>query len=112
MATAHAQEGMVGWGTRTFDSRYNQEAFVEIAAGGFHTLARRSDGTVVSWGYGGQGQLLVPTLPPGVQFAQLAAGDTHSVGCCSDGSMRAWGDNSRGQCNVPSGSLPAVPAAR
>src|SRR5262245_10567042 len=47
---APAQEGVIGWGSRAVDSRYHEQSFVELAAGGSHTVARRSDGSVVAWG--------------------------------------------------------------
>ena len=37
-------------------------SYVEVAAGGYHTLARRSDGSVVAWGENGSGQCNVPAL--------------------------------------------------
>ena len=40
--------------------------YVEIAGGGIHTIARRSDGSVVAWGDNYYGQLDVPALPPGL----------------------------------------------
>ena len=63
---APAQSGIVGWGVQVFDSRWNEEAFVEIAAGAYHGVARRSDGSVVAWGYNTYGQCNVPALPPGL----------------------------------------------
>ena len=39
--------------------------YVEIAAGGHHTVARRSDGSVVAWGCNNYGQCNVPALPAG-----------------------------------------------
>ena len=47
---AQAQSFISGWGSQVFDTRWNSEAFVEVAAGGAHTVARRSDGSVVAWG--------------------------------------------------------------
>ena len=93
--------------------------YVEISAGGWveeeydwtffgtyttwhhgHSVARRSDGSVVVWGDGSHGQKNVPALPPGVTFVEIAAGADHTVGLLSDGSLSAWGDNTFGQCDV------------
>ena len=57
---AAAQSYISGWGWQVFDSRWNQESFVEVAAGEWHTVARRSDGSVVAWGNNGDGQCYVP----------------------------------------------------
>jgi hypothetical protein len=50
-----------------------------LAAGFFHTVARRSDGWVVAWGNSGSGQCDLPALPPGSVYAELSAGESHSV---------------------------------
>ena len=70
-----------------------------------HTVARRSDGSVVAWGDNGFGQCNVPALPVGLTYVEVAAGGQHTVARRSDGSVVAWGDNDFGQCNVP--ALPA-----
>jgi hypothetical protein len=79
--------------------------YVDIAAGGSHTLARRSDGTVVAWGDNTSGQCNVPAAPPGLTYVEIDGGLAHSVARLSDGTARAWGDNAAGQCDVP--ALPA-----
>ncbi len=48
-----------------------------IAAGGGHSLALRSDGTVVAWGYNAQGQTAIPAGLSGV--TAIAAGGYHSL---------------------------------
>jgi hypothetical protein len=53
---ATAQSGIVGWGVQVFDTRWNSAAFVEVAAGLYHSVARRADGSVVAWGWNGDGQ--------------------------------------------------------
>src|SRR5687768_6761928 len=93
-----SQSYISGWGDQVFDSRWNDEVFVEVAAGGYHTVARRSDGSVVAWGLGDV--CTVPALPAGLTFVEVAAGRSHMVARRSDGSVVAWGDNYLGQCNV------------
>jgi len=79
-----------------------------IAAGREHTLALKSDGTVLAWGKNDQGQLgLDPTataasnLP--VQVAGLtsiigiASAGAHSLALKSDGTVWTWGGNGSGQ---------------
>src|SRR5262245_64641905 len=62
---ALAQDGVVGWGRQVFDSRWNEQSFVAIAAGQFHTAAIRSDGSMVAWGHNNYDQCIVPALPSG-----------------------------------------------
>src|SRR5262249_49686444 len=50
-----AQIDVISWGLACTDSRSQRETFVEIAAGDYVTLARRSDGSVVAWGSNGEG---------------------------------------------------------
>ena len=71
---ARAQTYVVEWGKRVVDSRWNVEAFVEVAAGRYHTVARRSDGTVVAWGDNWYGQCNVPALPSGLTYVEVAGG--------------------------------------
>jgi hypothetical protein len=73
--------------------------FVTIAAGSYHNLGLKSDGTIVAWGQNGFGQCDVPV--PNTDFEAIAAGRGHSLGLKSDGSIVAWGDNRNGQCDVP-----------
>ena len=60
-----------------------------IAAGYYHTMALKSDGTVVAWGDNGVGQTNVPTGLSAVRA--IAAGSGHSVALRSNGTMVAWG---------------------
>ena len=87
---------------------------VAIAAGGHHSLALCSDGTLAAWGLNAQGQLgdntqtnrLVPvdvnkdsgvSALYGKTVADIAAGGWNSVALCSDGTVTAWGWNGYGQ---------------
>ena len=75
-------------------------ASMSIAAGGYHTVALRTDGTVRAWGFNGYGQTNVPS-DLGASMA-IAAGEYHTVALRTDGTVRAWGYNDYGQTNVPS----------
>src|SRR5512140_776591 len=77
-----------------------------IAAGGSHTVAFKSDGTVWAWGYTAYGELgdgtttgrSLPVQVTGLSgVAAVAAGDYHTVAAKSDGTVWAWGVNADGQ---------------
>ena len=61
VGVAPAQSGLVGWGSQVFDSRWNDEQFIQVAAGQHHTIALRGDGTAVAWGSNYAGECIVPT---------------------------------------------------
>ncbi|MEA2090747.1 MAG: hypothetical protein U9O83_00080, partial [Campylobacterota bacterium] len=74
-----------------------------IAAGGSHSLALLSDGSVWAWGDNDFGQLgndtkvdsPTPVQAIGLTNVQtIAAGEHHSLALLSDGSVWIWGDNS------------------
>ena len=71
-----------------------------IAAGGNHTVALKTNGSVVAWGWNCCGQTDVPVAAQSGVKA-IAAGYCHTVALKSDGSVVAWGWNNYGQTNVP-----------
>jgi hypothetical protein len=81
-----------------------------IAAGYWHTVALKSDGTVVAWGNSANGQTDVSAGLRGVRA--IAAGFLHTVALKRDGTVVAWGDNLYGQTDVPAGlrSIMAIAA--
>ncbi|MFB7511761.1 hypothetical protein [Streptomyces sp. NPDC056144] len=87
-----------------------------LSAGYQHTLALRSDGSVVSWGYNGNGQLGDGTTTPRstpvnvsnlFNAVSVAAGGVHSVAAVSNGSAYGWGagygvgNGTTGQSELP-----------
>ncbi len=71
----------------------------EVAAGEYHSLARRGDGIVVAWG--SNEATNVPADLTNV--TAISAGRWHSLALKSDGTVVAWGLNDNGQASVPSG---------
>ncbi|MFO0795280.1 MAG: hypothetical protein U0586_14615 [Candidatus Brocadiaceae bacterium] len=85
------------------------ENVIAVSAGGYHSLALKSDGTVWAWGYNGDGELgdnttVNKSLPVRVGIAidfrdviAIAAGTRHNLALKSDGSVWAWGSDFYGQ---------------
>ena len=65
--------------------------YVEVGAGSYFSVARRSDGSVVAWGLNGYGQINVPPLPPGTTCVALDADIEHTLLLLSNGSVLAFG---------------------
>jgi len=78
-----------------------------IAAGNYHSLALRSDGTVWAWGLNNGGQLGQPAdsdihtyplrVPNLTNAVAIAGGTAHSLAVLADGRVFAWGYNVSGQ---------------
>jgi hypothetical protein len=68
-----------------------------VAAGQYHTVGLKSDGSVVALGLNTSEQCNVGSWQ---NIIQVAAGGYHTVGLKSDGTVVAVGENSYGQCSV------------
>jgi hypothetical protein len=80
-----------------------------IAAGASHSIALKSDGTVVCWGKNDVGQSTPPAGLTGVKA--VAAGTTHSLALKADGTVVGWGDNTHGETAMPTGLSGVVAVA-
>ncbi|GAA0381016.1 hypothetical protein Acor_02690 [Acrocarpospora corrugata] len=84
-----------------------------------HVLARRSDGTVWSWGsnlvgelgYGTAPYSAFPTMVPGLaDVVDVAAGDVFSLALRRDGTVSGWGSNAERQLgNADAGEIRLSP---
>ena len=117
---------------KTIGTPMDGKTITQIAAGGGHSLALASDGTIYSFGGNNYGQLgrststsnphsivfpapveTASTPMNGKTIVQVAAGSYHSFALASDGTMYAWGWNEHGQAGVGDGfgsdiNLPAA----
>jgi hypothetical protein len=74
---------------------------IAVAAGAWHDLGLRADGTVSAWGDNSSGQGAVPATL--TNALAIAAGGYHSLALRADGTVSAWGAGDYGQTNVPAG---------
>ena len=82
--------------------------YIQVSAGGNHSLALGSDGNAYAWGYNNSGQLgdgtynnrKTPNIvgkPADFAYVLVSAGGSHTLALGSDGNAYAWGSNYYGQ---------------
>jgi hypothetical protein len=84
---------VLGWGGDRDNNQTvapaNLSNAMAVAAGAFHTLALRADGTVAAWGDSTDGQTDVP--PTATNVIAIAAGYWHGLALRGDGTVVDWG---------------------
>lgn len=111
------RNGEVGVGDTTNRSTPTQvtvpaaTGWTSVSAGGFHTCATRSDGTLYCWGRNANGQLGVGdttdryqpaqvTVPATTGWSQVSTGALDTCAVRSDGTLYCWGGNAVGQLGL------------
>ena len=84
-------------------------SWVEVSAGFSTSFARKSDGTLWSWGYGGTGQLgngtngiavCSPINVSGTSWVEVSSNGRHAIARKSDGTIWTWGRGTNGELGI------------
>ena len=67
---------IIGWGSQVVGGDLSG-GFAKVAAGGAHSLGLKQDGSIVAWGWNGDGQCNIPS--PNSGFIAIAAGGDDSL---------------------------------
>ncbi|KAM4080921.1 hypothetical protein ACJW30_11G054600 [Castanea mollissima] len=105
-----------GWKPKPIPS-LEDVCVIQVASGGYHSLALTDDGKVLSWGYGRHGQLghssilnqKIPVLIEALSdehVVYIACGGSSSAAVTDKGKLYMWGNAKDSQLGVP--GLPEV----
>lgn len=90
---------VVAWGRNTYGQCDVPPGgdFVAVAAGDGHSLALKSDRSLVAWGYG------ECEVPKGNDFVAITAYGPYRIALRSNSSLVGWGQHKDDRCDVPKG---------
>ena len=102
MPNVSSAQASTGVGSQIFDTTSTSTRFIDVVVGDNHSCGLKANGTVMCWGWNGEGQLgigdsytrssLVPVDVPGVTNAvAIAAGSNNTCVILRDGSLSCWG---------------------
>lgn len=105
-----------GWKPKPIPSMEDVR-IIQIACGGYHSLALTDKGKVLSWGFGGHGQLghssfenqKIPVMVEALadeHVVYIASGGSSSAAVTDEGKLYMWGNAKDSQLGVP--GLPEV----
>lgn len=121
--------GELGDGNEGGDSTTPEQVLVptgftvtQLAAGTYFGLALTSNGGVLAWGYGGNGELgdnetnnlstpVLARIPSGTTVTQVAGGGGMALALTAAGSVLAWGSGGQGQLGDGSTAQANTPVA-
>jgi len=93
--------------TRSSPVQVGSSTWSKISAGGTHSSAIRPDGTLWTWGAGGQGRLGISSSPAYVssptqvgaltKWATVSAGNSGTSATTTTNQLYSWGNNSNGE---------------
>jgi alpha-tubulin suppressor-like RCC1 family protein len=104
--------------TKVTGGGIGEAAVVQVAAGGFHTMALTASGELYAWGKGDRGQLghggkehlAVPRVVDGIEKAMMgmACGGAHSLVTTAEGRVLAFGYGRSGSLGLGEGVTEAL----
>ena len=108
---------VIAWGDGSFGQTNLPPGLTNlaaIAAGVDHSVALKTDGTVVAWGENQIANTVTgqTNVPPGLSnVVAVAAGSRHNLALKADGTVFGWGQNDSGQLTIPPGLTNVVAVA-
>jgi alpha-tubulin suppressor-like RCC1 family protein len=101
--------GILVWGADIYRTKTDKPSgtdFVDVDTFEFHSIALRSDGSLVSWGNENSAPNTVLTgTPSGTGFLMARAGQETSTAIAADGHLVSWGEDTQGAVSeTPSGT--------